>query len=130
MGYKMKSSGLPFKELGSSPAKQSMKAERSELKRAKETGKPKSMSVSDFDETIGVTKQKQVRKSTPQEEQKKTKPTPPIPPTHREAIIAARKARKNRRKDARTDNKIARLNEPTRAEKNRSKMQIRKQELD
>ena len=51
MGYKMKSSGLPFKELGSSPAKQGMKAEMRELTRTKETEKPKSMSVSDFDET-------------------------------------------------------------------------------
>ena len=51
MAFKLKSSGLPFKELGSSPAKQGMKAERRELTRTKETEKPKGMSVSDFDET-------------------------------------------------------------------------------
>ena len=48
MGFKLKSSGLPFKELGSSPAKQRYgKAERKELKKVKTKG----MSVSDFDDT-------------------------------------------------------------------------------
>ena len=44
MAYKLKSSGLPFKELGSSPAKQTKKTKRKERKRVKkETVGGKSM---------------------------------------------------------------------------------------
>ena len=191
MGFKLKSSGLPFKELGSSPAKQETaetdatsvakpispkviqqgnkhdnlspsnaeyvddffkkpgkgkakakmhepghkekgrygKAERKELKKVKTKG----MSVSDFDDTKAkaavmgavtggaTTPQKPEKKSTNRKikeflygGEKKLQ--------RKEELVGARKDKRDRREEARHQNKLDRINKPTRAEKKRGKI--------
>ena len=147
MAYKMKSSGLPFKELGSSPAKQGMKAERGKLKKAKP----------DFDETTakaavagaasgGATKKQQLNPdghptnpTAAQKEErahfeKNSEPARKKSTSRKineflhggekklqrkEEIGAARKDKRERHKEARHQNKLDRINKPTRAEKKR-----------
>ena len=81
MGFKLKSSGLSFKELGSSPAKMHEpghkekgrygKAERKELKKVKTKG----MSASDFDETTVKTEKQAFKEMSNTEKLKYYKST-------------------------------------------------------
>jgi len=139
MGYKQPSSGLPFKEIGSSPAKQEESTSGDKINKMPMFEVPEVEGV-EVDENPSLQepehKKSTVRKvveflTGTSKSGRKVKAA-----LHggeenllkKEEIGDARRARHERKKEAKHANKLARLNKPTRAERRKSKRENTKEE--